>query len=83
MWEKQTQGSGEILASWRWGSWRLVCRTLYHGDGACWELRPDEPIQREGHVATYLATHDTEGQEPPLEWASRRLGIVDWEKVNV
>jgi hypothetical protein len=61
----------------------LTCRTLYHGDGSCWELRPDEPIKRDGHVATFLATRDTEGHEPPLKWASNRLGIKDWEDAHV
>jgi hypothetical protein len=79
IWKRQEKIPGEIANSWRSGPWVLRCRIIYV-DGSCtWELTPDRPIIRDGHLATFLGAHETETIAPPLNWASTRISFNDWE----
>jgi len=41
-------------------------------------LVPDQPIERDGHVARFLAAFETADELPPLRQASARIGMSDW-----
>lgn len=79
MWTEMTTQPGDPLpASWLADGWTLECSVRYLDGGCTWRLVPDQPIELEGHVARFLAAHDTKTHHPPLDWASRRVGLHDW-----
>lgn len=78
MWTRQPKRRGDILCGYRCPPWTLVCRVRYADGGCTWELVPDQPIERDGHVARFLAAFETADELPPLRQASARIGMSDW-----